>query len=94
MNELDNARKTINEIDTELVRLFEERMHAVARIAAYKMENGLPVFDAAREAANIERTAGLISDPALREFFRKWYQMTMDISKEYQKGIIRSADEV
>lgn len=51
MNELENARKTINDIDAELARLFEQRMGACRSIAAYKKAAGLPVRDTAREKA-------------------------------------------
>ena len=88
-----NGRNDINRIDSELVRLFEERMHVTEQVASYKRKNGLPVFDAAREAANIERTSGMISDPALKEYSVRWYQMTMDLSKEYQKRILQIENE-
>ncbi|MBQ3955323.1 MAG: chorismate mutase, partial [Clostridia bacterium] len=49
MNELDLARRTISEVDLEMAALFSRRMEAVKRIAAYKKERGLPVYDPARE---------------------------------------------
>ena len=39
----------IDEIDSELTRLFEERMDVVSSIAAYKKEHNLPIFDPQRE---------------------------------------------
>ena len=88
MNELEQARTDINRIDNELVRLFEERMHTVIRVADYKIRNNLSVFDAAREAANIERTSALLEDPGLKEYFIKWYQALMDTAKDYERAII------
>ncbi len=49
MSELDLQRKRINEINTELSALLAERMEVAGKIADYKRENGLPVFDRARE---------------------------------------------
>ena len=46
MTELDAARRTIDEVDAEMARLFCERMRAVEAVAAYKKERGLPVLDA------------------------------------------------
>ena len=46
---LEQSRKTIDEIDSQLTKLFAERMSCAAEIAAYKKENNLPVLDAGRE---------------------------------------------
>ena len=56
MNKLEKARLAINEADAQIAQLFEKRMHAVEDVVAYKMENGLPVFDGAREKEVIEKT--------------------------------------
>ena len=44
MSLLDEARQTINEIDSKMAELFEERMRAAKAIATYKKENGLAVI--------------------------------------------------
>ena len=49
MNLLKESRTRINEIDNQLVKLFEERMHVVENIARYKAENNLPVFDSSSD---------------------------------------------
>ena len=49
MNELENARKIINEADKKIAELFEERMRAAEQIAKYKKSHGLSVLDASRE---------------------------------------------
>lgn len=89
MDLLQESRQKINDIDDQLARLFEERMHAVEGVARYKAENNLPVFDASREAANIEANAAKIQDPELKPYFIQWCQQTMNISKEYQKSILK-----
>ena len=43
--ELSDYRAQIDRIDTELLRLFAERMQTAAGIAAYKKSHGLPVLD-------------------------------------------------
>ena len=42
MNELEEARKIINQTDEQMAELFARRMEAVRQIAAYKKEKGLP----------------------------------------------------
>ena len=49
MTLLDEKRLEINDIDTQLVQLFEQRMHAVESIIQYKLENQLPILDTGRE---------------------------------------------
>ena len=39
MNKLEEARKSINEIDAEIAKLFEKRMEASKLVAEYKKEN-------------------------------------------------------
>ena len=65
MNELERARKQIDAIDAQAAALFAQRMEAVAAVASYKAEKGLPVFDAAREEAVIRRGANLRPRAAL-----------------------------
>ena len=64
--ELQEARSKIDALDGQMAGLFEERMALAAEIARYKKENGLPVFDAQREAAVTEKNAARISQPELR----------------------------
>ena len=69
MDKLTQARARINEIDAQIAPLFEERMRAVEDVIAYKLENGLPVFDAAREDALLERNSAFIQDEAYRPYY-------------------------
>lgn len=89
MNKLEIGRETINKVDTELVKLFEERMHAVENILEYKKENNLPVFDASREKANIEKGVEKLNDKKFEKYFVDFYQHLMDVSKDYQKDLLK-----
>ena len=50
MNNLQNARRTIEKIDAEMAELFEKRMKAAETVAEFKKENALPIEDKKREA--------------------------------------------
>ena len=50
MNNLQNARRTIEKIDAEMAELFEKRMKAAEVVAEFKKENALPIEDKKREA--------------------------------------------
>ena len=88
MSKLDTARQEINRIDAEMARLFEQRMQAAAEIAAYKQARGLPVKDAAREAALIERNCGYIEDDTIREYYVQFLRSTIDVSCDYQRRLM------
>ena len=64
MDLLQQARAEIDAVDAEMAALFERRMRAVADVARYKAETGKPVFDAAREAAVLDKNAARITDEA------------------------------
>lgn len=89
MNKLEEGREIINRVDNELVKLFEERMYAVEGILEYKNENNLPIFDASREKANIEKGVEKLDDKNLSKYFTDFYQHLMDVSKDYQKDLLK-----
>ncbi len=88
MDKLLRAREQINSIDRQMAELFEKRMHCAEDVASYKMENGLPIFDASRERAVIERNALYITDDVIREYYVNFLQDLMDTSKKYQERIL------
>lgn len=88
MNLLENARERINRIDAEMAKLFCERMEAARDVAAYKKENGMPIFDASREAQVVERNSERISDENLRSFYVEFLKNNMKLSKEYQRQLL------
>ena len=90
MNKLEKARLAINEADAQIAQLFEKRMHAVEDVVAYKMENGLPVFDGAREKEVIEKNLAKISDEKLKPYYEDMLIQLMRISKDYQKTIMEN----
>lgn len=88
MNLLEEARIEINEIDDQIVKLFERRMCAVKKVVTYKMEKQLPIFDEQREKANIERNVAKLTNKDLETYFLDFYQHMMDVSKNFQKDIM------
>ena len=49
MEDLKQLRQQINDIDQEMVKLFERRMKVSSKIAQFKRENNLPIYDKKRE---------------------------------------------
>lgn len=83
MNLMD-SRQQIDEIDKQITVLLEERMKVVATVAAYKKAHSMPVLDATREAAVLDKVAVFTSDKLLVPYIKRIYQALMDESKAYE----------
>ena len=88
MDALEQARAEIDTVDAQLAALFERRMAAVLQVAEYKRAHGLPVYDAARETAVLEKAAARIQDPALRPYYKDHVQNLMDVAKQYEAVVL------
>lgn len=91
MNDLQQARQNIGEIDKKMAELFVERMHCAEAIAKYKSANGLPIYDPVREKELLENNSLRVEDIELRPYYTQYLQAVMDISKKYQHKIIEGA---
>ena len=88
MKDLNKLRKKIDKIDKKMASLYEERMEVAKDIALYKKENGLEVFNAAREQEVISKNKENISNPDLKNHYEEFIKEVMKESKDYQKEII------
>lgn len=86
--ELDAAREEIKEADRAIAELFERRMRAVKAVAAYKKEHGLPVYDRAQEDRVIARNSVFVTDAVIRDYYVKFIEDTMAISRAYQHRLL------
>lgn len=89
-NVLEEARNKINKIDEEIVRLFEERMKTVIKVATYKKENNLPIFDSVREQTLLGRNLDFLNDKELAPYYQEFFRALLKVSKDYQKIIIEN----
>lgn len=83
-NKLDEARKIINEVDSEMAELFVKRMRAAEMVYAHKKEFGLPILDQKREDAVVEKNAAMIEDDVLKGYYIDYIKNLMSISRAYQ----------
>lgn len=89
----EECRKKIDDIDTQLVSLFEQRMQLCKDIANYKAENHLPVFDAVREREKIAAVRDL-SSAEIREYTPLLYSTLFELSRSYQNKVIGYGNEL
>ena len=81
--DINESREKINQIDDQLIRLFEQRMEAALEIARYKQQNHLPVYDPARERQVLLRQTAAVP-PQLSASARVLYSTLFDLSRSYQ----------
>lgn len=85
--DIQELRKQINQIDEQLVKAFEERMHVALEIAKYKKENNMPIFDPARERDVLNKQTAAVGED-LTMYVKLLYNTLFDISRSYQQGYI------
>lgn len=85
---LEEARQEIDRIDKAMLGLFEERMVQARKVAEYKRDHGLAIYDADREDEKIRRQTQDLEDPSLQSYYADFLRQTMRISRSYQAYIL------
>lgn len=72
---IDDIRKEIDRLDTELLRIFNERASLALAIGEIKKEQGLPIYDPSREkqifAKMKVKNPGPLDDNAIVRLFER-----------------------
>lgn len=93
MSDLDYLRASIDEIDREMVALFEKRMAVTRQVGEYKKSIGMPVLDRSREKAVLEAKTAQVSDPSLKTCVTTLYETIMAISRRQQRVLVQEGEE-
>ena len=84
MEDLKELRNQIDNIDKEIVELFEKRMEIVSNVAKYKSKNHIPVLNSSREEEVINKNIDHLKNKELEGYLREFYIKLMNLSKDYQ----------
>ena len=88
MTDLQECRREIDEIDDEILRLFEKRMQVCEEVASYKIKTGKKVLDPQREKEKIN----VLKAKAHGEFnalgAQELFQQLMAISRKRQYQLL------
>ena len=93
MSELDVLRGAIDEVDRQIVALFERRMAVTRQVGEYKQRQGIPVLDPQREREVIANKLACLHNPALKTDVAQLYETIMALSRRQQRGIVREGLE-
>ena len=91
--DLNDYRKQINDIDSQITKLFAERMNVAAKIAEYKRENSIPVLDSRREREKLQEISAQLPED-LQDYGVSLYSLMMDLSRGYQDRILETSSEL
>lgn len=81
--DLKEIRAKIDDIDNDLVTLFNKRMALSAQVAEYKKANNMPIYVPSRER-EILLDVATKSGPETAKYTRVLYSMIFELSRSYQ----------
>ena len=87
-----DLRKKIDGIDSEMCRLFAERMQVVTDIARYKKENNMVVYHPSRARAVLQNISKQLG-PEFEGYGRSLYRTIFDLSESYQTRMLSEGEE-
>ena len=82
--ELNDLRTQINHIDEQLLQLIVQRFDVVREVGRVKQTAHLPIKDAAREQAVLNRLKAQGEDEALQPALQAIFQTMMDEAKKLE----------
>ena len=86
---LDMIRQEIDQIDDQIVKLLEERMHLVEGVVAYKKASGKPILDTKREEIIFEKVKNRVEDKRYQETIVATFSDILKRSRDYQDQNIK-----
>lgn len=87
--DLERIRQEIDQIDDQVVKLLEKRMHLVEGVVAYKQASGKPILDTKREEVIFEKVRNRVEDERYKETIVATFSDVLKRSRDYQNQSIK-----
>ena len=87
--DLASIRQEIDQIDDQIVKLLEERMHLVEDVVAYKKASGKSILDTKREEIIFEKVKNRVEDKRYQETIVATFSDILKRSRDYQEQNIK-----
>ena len=84
MATLEELRVRLDQVDEEIVRLFEERMRLCGEVGEYKVKSGRKVLDKQREKEKLASVAGKVAGEFNKKGVQELYEQLMSMSRKLQ----------
>lgn len=88
MRDLADSRKEIDEIDSQMVKLFEKRMEICHDVADFKLKTGKPVLDRQRELDKINVLREMASTDFYAHGVEELFEQIMAMSRKMQYKLL------
>lgn len=92
MDQLRELRDQIDQIDRQMVALFEQRMSVVCRVAEFKREQGMPILQRYREKIVLEKAKSLLKNKDYEQVLESFMTHLMSLSR-IQQARAQTLDE-
>lgn len=93
MGDLTDYRRQIDEIDAQLIPLFEKRMDLALQVARYKQENHLQVLQGGREQQVLNLAVEHLNTKEYADAAIRFMSNIMSISRDLQKKKLAAGQE-
>ena len=88
MLDLNEIRQRIDEIDSNIVELFEDRLTVCKEVAQFKIDNNKNVLDKERELQKIQKVKSQAKNPFNEQAIEELFTQIMAISRKLQYQIL------
>ena len=87
--ELKDIRRELDELDEEIVKLYEKRIGLCNLVAEYKKTSGKNVLDKEREKQKLENVKSLVDDEYVKKAAEELYKQIMTASRRQQYRLLK-----
>ncbi len=94
MKDLNKIREEIDEIDRQIVALYEERMRRTTEVAEYKISVGRQVLDKKREAEKLAKVKAQVQAQENRYGVGELFEQIMALSRKRQYQLMNQHGQV
>ena len=90
--DIEGWRRKIDELDTQLVKLINERAVCAVEIGKLKQDSAMPVYEPDRERVIFDNIASLNHGPLSQIQLRQVYERLIDVMRQVQTVEMAPAD--
>jgi chorismate mutase-like protein len=91
--EIDGWRRRIDELDSRLLELLNERARYSVEIGKIKKRLGLPIFSPERERKIFERLLAANTGPLSEAAVRRLFERIVDENRSLEKAVMMNGDD-
>lgn len=88
MESLQELREQLDEIDSQIVELYQKRMEVCGKVGEYKVATGKKVFDKQREKEKLASVTEYVTDEFHKKGLTELFEQLMSMSRKLQYQLL------